>query len=88
MNSTTRKLADYVNVAQSNVLFIVFDVSFVCRTLQMPAILWLIFRVNSIGKYRWYILNGLIWEYAYEVMLALWKPVVLLPLMAGYSEVP
>lgn len=40
----------------------------------------------SMGKYRWYLLNEVIWCYLYDVALTAWKPVFLGPLLAGFSR--
>lgn len=53
----------------------------------MPVMVNLVFRVKTIGKYRWSILNGLLWDYLYDVMLALCKPVTFLPNVSAYSNV-
>lgn len=42
----------------------------------------------SIGKYRWYILYDITCCYAFDLTLAAYKPVILGPLMAGYSQGP
>lgn len=82
-----RNLDDFLNLPISEALFIVLDVSFVSSTILMPIVFYLIFHVKSIGKYRWYVLNGIIWDYLYDVFLALWKPVTFMPIMAACSDV-
>lgn len=81
------KLADYLNISQSRIVAIVLDASFISASILMPIVVYLIFHVKSIGKYRWYILNGIVWEYLHDVMLALWQPVTFLPVTAIYSNV-
>lgn len=81
------RLSSFINPSQSDALAIVLDISFICATALMPIVVYLVFRVKAIGKYRWYILNGLVWDYLYDVMLAMWKPVTFLPNVAAYSNV-
>lgn len=38
------------------------------------------------GKYRWYLLNSVLWCYAYDLVLTLWKPVFLGASLGGYAN--
>lgn len=81
------RLADFLTPTQSKILSIVLEASFGCSTLLIPVVLYLIFRVKSIGKYRWYMLNGILWDYLLDILLALWRPVTFFPTIAAYSDV-
>lgn len=87
MFAEQQRLSSFFNPPESDVLAIVLDISFICATTLMPIVVYLVFRVRTIGKYRWYILNGLVWDYLYDILLALWKPVTFLPNVAAYSNV-
>ncbi|KAH7717703.1 hypothetical protein AAVH_14898 [Aphelenchoides avenae] len=73
---------------ETQLLFIALDVSFVTGTVLMPIVVYVVFHTTSTGKYRWYVLNGIVWNYAVDVSLAFWRPVNLLPQLAAYSEGP
>lgn len=53
---------------------VVFDASFAISTCLLPLMLYLIlYKSKSIGKYRWYMLNNIIWDYLYDVLVAFLK---------------
>lgn len=87
MNVVNEKLSDNLNLSESQALAVFLDVSFALNTVLMPIVIYFIFKVKTIGKYRWYILNGIVWDYLHDVVLALWKPVTFLPVTAIYSDV-
>lgn len=54
--------------------------------LFLLIILIIITRSKKIGCYKWYILNGVIWSYTVEALMALWQPVPLFPVFMAYSK--
>lgn len=81
------RLADLASPVETQLLFIALDTSFITSSVLMPIVVYVVFHTKSTGKYRWYILNGIAWNYAVDVALAFWRPVNLLPQLAAYSEV-
>lgn len=82
-----KNLSDYLNPSEIAVTAVVLDVCFVVCTILLPIIVFLVFRVRSMGKYRWYILNGIVWDYAFVALLGVVKPVAFFPCMGGFSQV-
>lgn len=82
-----RRLADFTDKDETELVAIVLDISFVLTTILVPVPVYLIVKVKTIGKYRWYMLNGLIWDYVYDAALTLLKPVLFFPFLAGYISV-
>lgn len=80
-------LARMLSRFEVKLLSIVLDVSFATSTLLMPVMLLLIFRVRSIRKYRWYVLNSIFWDYLYDIALFIAKPVLFLPVLAAKTQV-
>ncbi|KAH7725631.1 hypothetical protein AAVH_06811, partial [Aphelenchoides avenae] len=60
------RLSRYVN----QLLIKWLGVTVVASTVLMPVMLFLIFRAKPMGKYRWYTLNSILRDYAYDVTLA------------------
>ncbi|KAH7713083.1 hypothetical protein AAVH_19565 [Aphelenchoides avenae] len=82
------RLADFIDEDAAALVAIVLDVSFALTTLIIPVPIYLIVKAKTIGRYRWYMLNGLVWDYAYDATLTLLKPVLFFPFMGGYVTGP
>ncbi|KAH7711575.1 hypothetical protein AAVH_21093 [Aphelenchoides avenae] len=83
-----RRLADFTDKDETELVAIGLDATFVLTTILLPVPVYLIVKVKTIGKYRWYMLNGLIWDYVYDVFLTLVKPVLFFPFLGGYTSGP
>jgi len=82
-------LSDFYNPFVAELYFVVFDVTLVLSTAQLPLVLYLIlFQSKRLGKYRWYMLNNALWGYSYDAVLAVAKPIMLFPLLGGYCNSP
>lgn len=68
-----RRLADYISPAETQLLFIALDASFVTGTLLMSIVVYVVFHTTSTGKYRWYILNGIVWNFFPETSTSAWS---------------
>lgn len=82
-----KNLSSFLNPAEIKVTIVIVDVLFCLSTMLLPIVVYMIFRVKSMGKYRWYILNVVVWDYAYDLLLAIMRPVLFFPVMGGYSQV-
>ncbi|KAH7716060.1 hypothetical protein AAVH_16519 [Aphelenchoides avenae] len=82
------RLGDFIDKDEIGLVAIVLDISFVLTTILIPVPVYLIVKVKTIGKYRWYMLNGLIWDYVYDATLTLMKPVMCFPFIGGYVSGP
>ncbi|KAH7684686.1 hypothetical protein AAVH_40806, partial [Aphelenchoides avenae] len=77
------RLSRFVSPTEVHLLSVWLDATVVASTVLMPIMLFLIYRAKSMGKYRWYILNSILWDYAYDVTLAVLKPTLFLPVLGG-----
>ncbi|KAI1709401.1 serpentine type 7TM GPCR chemoreceptor sri domain-containing protein [Ditylenchus destructor] len=81
--------SDFLNQTVNRISGYIIDVTFAISTVLAPILLFLILRKSGkIGKYRWYLVNDVIWCYAFDLTITVYKPVALGPMLALYSEGP
>lgn len=81
------RLADFIREDETKLVALILHVSLALTTILIPIPVYLIVKVKTIGKYRWYMLNGLTWDYVYDATLTLLKPVLFFPFLGGYVSV-
>ncbi|KAI1711537.1 serpentine type 7TM GPCR chemoreceptor sri domain-containing protein [Ditylenchus destructor] len=68
--------SDFLNQTVNRISGYIIDITFAISTVLAPILLYLILRKSGkIGKYRWYLVYDVIWCYAFDLTITIYKPV-------------
>uniref|UniRef100_A0A914EID0 Uncharacterized protein n=1 Tax=Acrobeloides nanus TaxID=290746 RepID=A0A914EID0_9BILA len=65
------------------------DLTLILNTCLVPVMFYVVItQSKAVGSYKWYILNGIFCDYAYDLLVSSWQPVPLFPCYMAYANGP